>query len=594
MAMNINRNNYFITKLSTGGGTLARSVRAKKSTSTGMLTALAMTVILIAAEPAFAAKGPSGGGGGVVTPPPPPPPPIATSPLPADAIVFTNRDFVSISNLKPNEDLLVEVIRNNLPVAVANNPRTDANGFVEVNHPGGVCWDKTTPDIVANDLIKVSYKRDKTVATQTLTQDVKASQAEYGDTGKTFVVIKGTAQANGSPIDLSLLEIRIINREFIDPSRLFSRIGKRDIRADSAGGRIDGTDGKPISGTRGILAYDPYDAEKNPNRTNFTATFTGLSPTELQLVVEGQTRVMGWASTDGAGNRLGVTIYEVAEFGGPGMGNCPGGPGGVVEAKAPPENLVPYNPAQLVDAKNAPQEAIATVFPDRDFVSIDGFPAGTDLQVVVRRPSLSGKPVIGTARGIVGRSGIFEVNHPGGACWAGQTPDIAADDWIDIVKIVSNSAVSGQTQRVINTKITVPAGPQNSQVVVSGTALDETGATLPLDQIEQRIVNPDFRATGLKRRDIRATLAGVRVSGLTGLIAPYAAGCGPDCVWKATYTGLDPAAQTAALAGQSRSLAWLNTFNGNRSGITISEQSELGGPGMGNCPARGNFSIMMP
>jgi hypothetical protein len=193
----------------------------KKTMSAVLLATLAMTVTLIGSTPAFAAKGPSGGGGGgVVLPPPPPPVPAA---LPPDAIVFTNRDFVSISNLKPNEDLLVEAIPNNPAGAVVvANAKTDANGFVEVNHPGGVCWDKITPDIVANDLIKVTYKRDSTVATQTLTQDVKASQAEFGDPGKTFVVVKGTAQlADGSPIDLSLLEIRIINNEFIDPSGQF-------------------------------------------------------------------------------------------------------------------------------------------------------------------------------------------------------------------------------------------------------------------------------------------------------------------------------------------------------------------------------------
>ena len=457
-----------------------------------------------------------------------------------------------------------------------------------MNHPGGACWDKLTPDIVANDLIKVTYKRDSTLATQTLTQDVTASQAEFGDPGKTFVVVKGTAQlANGSPIDLSLLEIRIINNEFIDPSKQFSRIGKRDIRADSAGGRIDGTNG------RGILAYDTTD---NPTGTKFTATFTGLAATELQLVVEGQTRVMGWKSTDAAGNRIGVTIYEVGEFGGPGMSNCPSGPGGVVPASPPPNNMVRYDPSQLGDAKNTPQVAIATVFPDRDFVTIEGYPAGTELQVVVRRPSLPpGAPVIGTARGIVGRSGIFEVNHPGGVCWAGQTPDISGDDFIDIVKIVSNSADSGQTQRVINTMISKPASISGTQVVVSGIALDENRAAFPLDQVEQRIINPDFRATTIRRRDIRAILTTPPVARGGGIIAPYPAGCtGANCVWTASYAGLDADVQKIAQAGRSRSMAWLNTFNGNRSGVTISEFGESGGPSMGNCPARGNFSIPLP
>jgi hypothetical protein len=41
--------------------------------------------------------------------------------------------------------------------------------------------------------------------------------------------------------------------------------------------------------------------------------------------VAGQTRVLGWQSTDAAGERLGITIHEVGEVGGPGFGGCPQG-----------------------------------------------------------------------------------------------------------------------------------------------------------------------------------------------------------------------------------------------------------------------------
>jgi hypothetical protein len=590
--MNIIRHHHLITSLCTGAGNVARAVRAQKSTSTGMLTALAVTVTLIGAAPAFAAKGTGGGGAA----PPPVTPPV-TQALPPDAIVFTMRDFVSMSNLLPNADLIINSVRNNVVNGTAN-AKTNASGFVEVNHPGGVCWDKVTPDISANDLIQVTYKSPPSgtpaLATQTLTQNVTATQAAIvGPVGSTYVEIKGTAQlASGAPIDLSLMEVRIINPAFIDPT--ISRIGKRDIRADSTGGRIDDKNGKPISGTSGRLVYD---TTNNPGGLNFTATFLGLTPAEQQLVVEGQTRIMAWAATDTAGNRLGVTIYEVGEFGGPGMGNCPPGPGGAVAPTPLPTNLVHYDPSQLTDAKVALPIPVLTAFPDRDFVSITGLAPGADIQLVVRRPSIPATPVIGAARGIVGSSGVFEVNHPGGICWSGQTPDIGANDYIDMVIIAANGSVSGQTQRVINTSVTKPATISSNQVVVTGTAFDELGDILPLGQVEQRIINPDFTTTPIGRRDITADINGGRVAGGTGLIGPYTAGCAPGCVWKAAYTfAPDVAAveQNIAVAGQSRSLAWLNTFNGTRSGITISEYGELGGPGMGNCPARGNASTAMP
>ena len=74
------------------------------------------------------------------------------------------------------------------------------------------------------------------------------------------------------------------------------------------------------------------------------------------------------------------------------------------------------------------------MFPERDFISIDGFLPGSDVQVVVRRGT-GDRPVIGTARGIVNKSGVFEVNHPGGVCWTGQTPNILAGDVIDVLKL---------------------------------------------------------------------------------------------------------------------------------------------------------------
>jgi hypothetical protein len=40
----------------------------------------------------------------------------------------------------------------------------------------------------------------------------------------------------------------------------------------------------------------------------------------------GGERLLAWQETDAAGNRQGVTIAELGEAGGPGMGGCPAGP----------------------------------------------------------------------------------------------------------------------------------------------------------------------------------------------------------------------------------------------------------------------------
>lgn len=518
--------------------------------------------------------------------------------LPKNIIIFPERDFTSISGFAPNADLLVQVRRTGVVSDAVG--RTDATGFLEVNHPGGVCWRNVTPDIVPADVVRVTYRDTAnnrlnvpTAVTGSgaaaTTQNVTATQAFEAADGT--VVIKGKAQlANGSRIPVNRLEVRIINPEFMNLP--ISRIGKRDIRADSAGGRVDGIDGNPIPGISSTLAYDG-------TANTFTAVFSGLTTSERLLVVEGQTRVMGWQQTTAAGDRLGMTIYEVGQFGGPGVGGCPPGPNGVVLPK-PPSAPVYYQPASLLDAANPvnqPSLQAVTVFPERDFVSIAGFPAGTDLQVVVRRGN-SAFPVVGTARGIVGRGGLLEVNHPGGVCWSGQTPDIGPGDMIDVFKVVDMGFSAGQTQRVVDTQITRTAFVTAAgEVRVNGVAVDASGAPLPLSLIEQRIINPDFNNTRIGRRDISADVNGGRVLNIPGAAGSLlrTGDAATSNEWRAVYTGLNAAEQLLAVAGQSRAMAWLSTnANGDRFGMTIFEAGAGGGPGMGGCPATGNASIALP
>src|SRR3954470_15919603 len=72
------------------------------------------------------------------------------------------------------------------------------------------------------------------------------------------------------------------------------------------------------------------------------------------------------------------------------------------------------------------------VFPDRDFVTIEGYQnhIGETALVEVAR---DGK-VIGSAKGVVEEGDVaFEINHPGGVCWGAGTglnvtPDIRPGD----------------------------------------------------------------------------------------------------------------------------------------------------------------------
>ncbi len=514
---------------------------------------------------------------------------VSNPPQPPQFItIFPSRDFVSVEGFAPNADLAISVRRDGNEVSDAVG-RTDATGLLEVNHPGGVCWRNVTPDILPGDTIRVTYRGTNNNQALGLVQgsgaaantlNATATQAFIPANNPNIVVVKGQAMLNnGNRIPLDRLEVRIVQPAYRDTTG--SRITRRDIRADSAGGRVDGVPGAVVT-----FAYD------SPTATTFTAVFNGLNEVERQLTVEGQTRVLSWQQTTAAGDRLGITIFEVGEVGGPGFGGCPPGPNGPVPT-TPPAKPVPYNPDLLVNATQ-PQPALVTVFPERDFVSIEGFQEGTDLQVVVRRGT-GPTPVIGTARGIVPKGGIFEINHPGGICWSGQTPDIQPGDWVDVFSVVNMGFNAGQKQQVIGAQVTRRATvTSDGRVRVDGTAVDpRNGAPFPLANVEQRIINPDFIGTAgsrITRRDIRGDTAGGRVDGVPGATALLQANGAP--AWRLFYTGLNATEAQLAAAGQARAMAWFSTnANGDRFGLTISEFGEVGGPGFGGCPSAGTAAI---
>ena len=257
-----------------------------RPTTVVLATALAVASLPVLALPANAA---------VVEPPP----------LPFDITIFPERDFVSVAWNAAARPLTFDLTRNGVVIGRAASGQvspaltTDASPehILEVNHPGGLCWAGSTPDILPGDRLQV---RESGAAADTgfaaTTQNVTAQQAVAS--GSTGIVVRGTAfNADGSPMDLGLIEQRIINPAFVTDG-----IGKRDIRATSDGG------------SRGLITG---------SGGNWTATYTGLTAAQVRDAVAGETRGMAWQRTDAAGNRLGVTIYEAGLVGGPGFGGCP-------------------------------------------------------------------------------------------------------------------------------------------------------------------------------------------------------------------------------------------------------------------------------
>ncbi len=223
------------------------------------------------------------------------------------------------------------------------------------------------------------------------------------------------------------------------------------------------------------------------------------------------------------------------------------------------------------------------VFPDRDFVTIEGYQdkVGQTATVEVTR----GGGVVGSAQSVVAAGDVaFEINHPGGVCWGAGTglnvtPDIKPGD---VVSIRFGPTEAGETT-VQDTYVTDDSILNGSTVTVKG----HVAATVNKDQMEQRIIEPALQNTSVGRRDVRA-LPGPMTPN-DGYSSRLQFGLDGLNTFTATYVFNDAAtAKLAADAAGARAMAWEATDAAdNRQGMTIAEFREVGGPGMGGCPARG-------
>lgn len=235
-----------------------------------------------------------------------------------------------------------------------------------------------------------------------------------------------------------------------------------------------------------------------------------------------------------------------------------------------------------VPAANAAVPAFpdnVVVFPDRDFVTIEGYQdhIGETATVTVTR----GTQVVGSAVGTVAEGDVaFEINHPGGVCWGAGTglnvtPDIQKGDKVSI-KFADGA--SGDTTTSTGTATTHAALSGNT-VTVEGTY----GSDVIAGQAEVRIVNPDLTAL-VGKRDVRAVTGGLTTAPKGGYSSNLEMA---DGKFTATFNfDTLKAAQTAAATQVERFMSWqVEDGDANRQGLTISEFGEFGGPGMGGCPA---------
>src|SRR5205085_9060765 len=139
-------------------------------------------------------------------------------------------------------------------------------------------------------------------------------------------------------------------------------------------------------------------------------------------------------------------------------------------------------------------------------------------------------------------AGIVEVNHPGGTCWFGTTPDIRPGDKVEIDIVDGPNAGRKDATTVANVTAQRPVQTGPGTVEVHGTAVG-----IPLAEIEQRLVAARDQFDKNGRRTLRAAGAG----GGDGVVSIDSSGA-----WTATYSSLTAADVTRALGAESRVL-WL-------------------------------------
>jgi hypothetical protein len=248
------------------------------------------------------------------------------------------------------QDATIKVTRDGNLIGIARGV-VDSTGFLEVNHPGGVCWDLVTPNINGLDVVTVEFSDGSTdganagtaVITSVESVDGTATPDIAGDV-EGQVVVKGTY---GGDVDTTRMGVEIVNP---------------DMRAMGIGERAIGwPDDEVPTG---------YTVDGSAAGGIFTVTYGFFSKAEQDAAFAGDPSVASWqAEPASVEAQLGLTISEFKEIDGPGFGGCPAGPSG--------------------QAPNAPTEAFASAA-GQNAINVTWAPA----TVPADAPAITGYEVI--------------------------------------------------------------------------------------------------------------------------------------------------------------------------------------------------------
>ncbi|MGY1591171.1 fibronectin type III domain-containing protein [Geodermatophilus sp. SYSU D00708] len=237
---------------------------------------------------------------------------------PGNIEVFPSRDMVAIEGYtaQAGQTATLTVTRGGQTVGTATG-EVDATGFMEWNHeatPNGDgtfagCFTDVTPDIQPGDEVSVRFSGSPLVDGMRVSSaevtEVTASEPAEGNVNT--VTIRGTY---GSDVDLNRFAVEVVNPEMREAG---SAIGERAISWGP---------NEPPAATQG------YTVEGTAANGEFSVTFGGLSPSDQQLVFDGEKVALSWmADATTVEAQLGLTLSEFGLVGG-GAPGCAPGPAG--------------------------------------------------------------------------------------------------------------------------------------------------------------------------------------------------------------------------------------------------------------------------
>jgi len=213
---------------------------------------------------------------------------------------------------------------------------------------------------------------------------------------------------------------------------------------------------------------------------------------------------------------------------------------------------------------------VLVAHPNRDWISGTGYTAAQGPYVITL---YRGNKVFTSAPLDADATGLVQLNHAGGGCWLGTTPDVRRGD---VIRITGATGFADQST-VLNLSAGFALAADSSTIVVHGSAKNAAGQPLPIDQLASEL----WSSSGAFDLNGAATLHASTAPGANGTIAYDAPG---STSWTATYTGLsaaDVARAAGALPAESKAV-WLG---GTEQTSDETGPGVMGGPASSACAA---------